>query len=119
MATRPSIESVSFNSDASPAAATKEIFRAPYGCKIVGYWAKRTGGTGAVVNAQVTRSGVVADLCSADKSLTTTAYVAGTLDSAQVTLLAGDIIVGEIVSVAGSPTAVRIQIDIQYNTDAR
>ncbi len=119
MALHPCIETKTYDADSSPAASTKEIFYAPYGCTIVGFTAKRTGGTGAVVKATVTRSGTTSDLLTANKSLTTTAYAAGTLDSTKVKLAAGDTITAEIVSVAGSPTAVRIVVVIQWDSDAR
>ncbi len=121
MAIKPSIQTYTYNADASPAASLKQLVNMPYGGKIVDVRAKRTGGSGAVVNVTVTKAGVDADLLSADKSLTATTWTScnSTLVAANQKLAAGDNIQAEIVSVAGSPTAVHVMVTVQWDTDAR
>ena len=112
----PRFESRTYKLDSpSGSNVTDALWRAPKGCTIVGIYGYRVGGTGAVVNAQIgaTKAATDLSLTSAD------AYMAATLDSAHVKMAAGDVLSSLIVSVAGTPTSVRIQVDVAYDSDAR
>jgi len=100
---------------ASPATSSHIMWRAPYACKILAVRAIRTGGSGAVVNAKVGAD----DVLSPDLSLTGTDWMAGVLDEDQVRMAAGDTLYGEIVSAAGSPTSLTIQVDLVIDADVR
>lgn len=85
------------------------IWRAPQACTVTAVRGYRSGGTGATVNA--TKNG--ADLATTDLSLSTdvTWMAAAALQNTSVA--AGDAIAVAVRSVAGTPTAVTIQIDVQ------
>lgn len=93
----------------SPTVIDHVVWRAPYNCTVRGVYAYRVGGTGATVNALVNAS----NLLPSDISLTSAnTWVTGTpLQNTAVT--AGQSIILSVRSVAGSPTAVTIQVDIQ------
>jgi microcystin-dependent protein len=92
---------------ASPAASSQFIWVAAFSCKILALRARRTGGTGAVVNVLI--NGVSHALTS-NLSLTTTSFQTGTANGV-VNLVAGDVVELEIVSVTGSPTRLIGQVD--------
>lgn len=92
------------------------LWRAPVACKVTAVRGYRVGGTGAVVNATKNAT----DLAT-DKSLTSAdTWMAATLSTTAATLrlAAGDTLKAEIVSVAGSPTALTIQVDLVLDADA-
>jgi exosome complex RNA-binding protein Csl4 len=98
------------------AAATYVLWRAPVACKVTAVRAYRVGGSGAVVNAQKNAT----DLAT-DKSITSAdTWMAATLSTtaADLRLAAGDTLKAEIVSVAGSPTALTIQVDVVLDSNA-
>ncbi len=90
-------------------AVTYVIWRAPRACTVTAVRGYRQGGTGATINA--TKNG--ADLATTDLSLSTdtTWMAAAALQNTAVA--AGDAIAVAVRSVAGTPTAVTIQIDVQ------
>lgn len=93
----------------SPTAIDHVAWRAPYNCTVRGVYAYRVGGTGATVNALVD----AANLLPSDINLSTAnAWVTGT-PLQNTTVTAGQSIILSVRSVAGSPTAVTIQVDIQ------
>lgn len=101
----------------TPAAAVVTMWRAPVACKVTAVRASRTGGTGAVVKALKGAT----SLLSADKSLTSAdTWMAGSLATTAATLrfAAGDTLKAEVVSVAGSPTQLTIQVDFVLDSDA-
>lgn len=93
----------------SPTVIDHVVWRAPYNCTVRGVYAYRVGGTGATVNALVNTS----NLLPSDINLSSAnTWVTGTpLQNTAVT--AGQSIILSVRSVAGSPTAVTIQVDIQ------
>lgn len=98
-------------------AAQKVVWRAPYACKVSAVRGYRVAGTGAVVKAIKNAT----DLTSANLSLTSAdTWMTGTLSSTAATLklAAGDTLKLEIVSVAGAPTDVVVQVDVTRNADA-
>ncbi len=99
----------------SPAAAVHQLFRAPWPCKVLAVRAIRTGGTGAVVKAQANTD----DLLTGNLSLGTANWTAGSLVATDATLrlVAGDALKAEVVSVAGSPTGLTIQVDLVMDAD--
>ena|ERR1044071_5099888 len=101
----------------TPAAAVVTLWRAPVACKVVGVRASRTGGSGAVVKAYKNATA----LLSADRSLTSAdTFMAGSLATTPATLrfAAGDVLKVEVVSVAGSPTQLTIQVEFVLASDA-
>ncbi|MFI6886761.1 hypothetical protein [Streptosporangium canum] len=106
----------------APAAGVHVLWRAPVACRVKAVRAYRLGGTGAVVNAA--KNGV--DLCSADLSVTAAStWTAGVLatrvfdvDGVSVLKFAvGDTLTAEVVSVAGTPTDLVIQVDIEQDAN--
>jgi hypothetical protein len=98
------------------AAATYVLWRAPVACKVTAVRGYRTGGSGAVINAQKNAT----DLAT-DKSLTSAdTWMDATLSTTAATLrlAAGDTLKVEIVSVAGSPTQLTIQVDVVLDSNA-
>ncbi|MYU24641.1 hypothetical protein [Streptomyces sp. SID8352] len=93
-----------------PSGAVSEVvWRAPRDCTITAVRGYRAGGTGATINAA--KNGL--DILVTDLSLSTAAtWLSGpTLQNQAV--LAGDSVSVALRSVAGSPSAVTIQIDVQ------
>jgi hypothetical protein len=84
------------------------VKEARYKCTVINAYARRTGGTGATVNAR--RAG--ADIRSADLSLTTTSWTGfGTLQNTSFT--DGQDFDIEIATVAGSPTQIVIYLVVR------
>jgi hypothetical protein len=100
----------------TPAAGVYVVERVPVAAIVTAVRAIRTGGTGAVVNAA--KNGT--DLCSADLSLTTTNWTDGALTATAATkaLAVGDSLTCEVVSVAGAPTGLTIQVDYEISVPA-
>ncbi len=93
-------------------ALVRALWRAPYAGKVIAVYAFRNGGSGAVVNARIGAN----PLRAADISLTTADVWAGGVTNvvdANQRFAAGDTISAAITSTAGSPTYVRIQVDIE------
>lgn len=90
-------------------AVSYPIWRAPQACTVTAVRGYRSGGTGATINATTNGS----DLATTDLSLATdvTWMAAATLQN--TALAAGDSIALAVRSIAGTPTAVTVQIDIQ------
>ena len=101
----------------SPAAGVHTLWRAPVACKVTALRAIRTGGTGAVVNAMKNAT----DLKTTDLSLTSAdQWMGGATGLAATSVLrlaAGDTLKAEVVSVAGSPTSLTIQVDLVTAAD--
>ncbi len=101
----------------TPAAAVITLWRAPVACKVTGVRASRTGGTGAVVRAFKNATALLAS----DRSLTSAdTYLAGTLSAtaANLRFAAGDVLKVEVVSVAGSPTQLTMQVDFVLDANS-
>lgn len=112
----PRVQTLRFKADAAAGAVSEAIWRAPFGCTIVGVYGYRIGGTSATVNALIGATNVL----TADKSLTTaSAFMAGTLDPTKVHMNAGDVLTAALVTAVGTPTSVRIQVDVVFDSDAR
>lgn len=90
-------------------AATYVAWRAPKACTVVAVRGYRTGGTGATINAVKN----AADLLATDLSLSTAATWLSGPSVQNTAMVAGDTLTLAIRSVAGSPTAVTIQVDLQ------
>lgn len=100
----------------TPAAAVAAIWRAPVACRVTAIRGYRVAGTGAVVRALKGATTLVA----ADLSLTgADAWMSATLAANATTLkmAAGDTLKAEIVSVAGAPTDVTIQVEIEIDAN--
>ena len=95
------------------AAGLYPIHRVPVDATVKAVRGYRVGGTGAVINAQkgVTDLGTDLSLTGAD------AWMAGTLSATPATLqlAVGDTIVIEVVSVAGAPTSVTVEVEYEIN----
>ncbi|MHC3450753.1 right-handed parallel beta-helix repeat-containing protein [Streptomyces prasinus] len=90
-------------------AASYVIWRAPKACTVTAVRGYRVGGTGATINA--TRNG--ADLLATNLSLSTAdTWLAGP-GVQNAVLAAGDTLAVAVRSVAGTPGAVTIQVDVQ------
>lgn len=101
----------------TPAAAVITLWRAPVACKVLAVRASRTGGTGAVVKAWKNATA----LTSADKSLTSAdTFMAASLSTTAATLrfAAGDTLKVEVVSVAGTPTQLTLQVDFALDANS-
>lgn len=97
-----------------PAAGVHVLHRVPVAGTVRAVRAYRVGGTGAVVKA--TKGAT--DLLSANKSLTSAdAWMDGALHgtAANLALAVGDTLSVEVVSVAGTPTGLTIQIDYEIS----
>ncbi|MDF5756653.1 hypothetical protein [Spongiactinospora sp. TRM90649] len=96
---------------AAIASSVHVLWRASVPCRVTAVRAYRLGGSGAVINAA--KNGT--DLCSADLSVSSAAtWMSGTLAApAALRLAEGDTLTAEVVSAAGSPTDLAIQIDIR------
>ncbi|WP_440063789.1 hypothetical protein [Streptosporangium sp. OZ121] len=99
----------------APAAGVHVLWRAPVACRVKAVRAYRIAGTGAVINAA--KNGV--DLCSADLSVTTAStWMSGVLAApAVLKFAAGDTLTAEVVSVAGTPTDLVIQVDVEQDAN--
>ena len=99
----------SFLVNAPTGAVTYVIWRAPRACTVTAVRGYRVGGTGATINA--TKNG--ADLITTDLSLSTgSTWMAGaTLQNTAVA--AGDTLAVAVRSVAGTPTAITLQVEVQ------
>lgn len=99
----------SFLVNAPTGAATYVIWRAPRACTVTAVRGYRVGGTGATINA--TKNG--ADLITTDLSLSTgTTWMAGaTLQNTAIA--AGDTLAVAVRSVAGTPTTITLQVEVQ------
>ncbi|MEU4511773.1 hypothetical protein AB0G05_19955 [Nonomuraea wenchangensis] len=97
------------------AAGTFVLWRASVPCRIMAVRAYRLGGSGAVVNA--TKNGVSA--LTGDLSVNAAStWVAGSLAAlANRRMQAGDTLAATVVSAAGSPTDLVIQIDIEKDAN--
>ncbi|MBB4915090.1 hypothetical protein [Streptosporangium saharense] len=98
----------------TPAAGTHVLWRAPVACKVKAVRAYRLAGTGAVVNAQKNGGNLLAQDLSVDAAAT---WKSATPAVAAAKLAAGDTLSAVIVSVAGSPTDLTVQIDIELDAD--
>ncbi|GGK90280.1 hypothetical protein Ppa06_58190 [Planomonospora parontospora subsp. parontospora] len=109
----------------TPAAGTHVLWRAPVPCKVRAVRAYRVGGTGAAVNATKTTidpqtsNPVTTNLLPTDLSVGTAArWASGALAAAPVLKLnAGDTLTAVVVSVAGSPTDLIVQIDVEQDAN--
>jgi hypothetical protein len=90
-------------------AASYVVWRAPKACTVVAVRGYRVGGTGATINAQKNTS----DLLATDLSLSTASTWLSGPSVQNASFAAGDSLTVAIRSVAGSPTAVTIQVDLQ------
>ncbi|MET8113823.1 right-handed parallel beta-helix repeat-containing protein [Streptomyces prasinus] len=90
-------------------AASYVIWRAPKACTVTAVRGYRVGGTGATINA--TKNGV--DLLAVNLSLSTASTWLAGPGVQNAALAAGDTLAVAIRSVAGAPTAVTIQVDVQ------
>ncbi|MET9521508.1 hypothetical protein [Streptomyces coeruleorubidus] len=94
----------------APAGAVSYVvWRAPKACTVVAVRGYRVGGTGATINAQRGAS----DLLATDLSLSTAGTWLSGPSVQNASFAAGDSLTVAIRSVAGSPTAVTIQVDLQ------
>lgn len=93
----------------SPTATTVVVWRAPKACTVVAVRGYRVGGSGATINAAKNGS----DLMSTDLSLVTADSWLSDAGLQNEDFSVGDTLTLEIASVAGSPTAVTIQVDLQ------
>jgi hypothetical protein len=94
----------------APAGAVSYVvWRAPKACTVVAVRGYRVGGTGATINAQRNAS----DLLVTDLSLSTAGTWMSGPSVQNAGFAAGDSLTVAIRSVAGSPTAVTIQVDLQ------
>lgn len=93
----------------TPAANTYVKWRAVKACVVTAVRGYRVAGSGAVINAQVGAN----DLLAVDLSLTSAAAWISSTTIQNATLAAGDTLTLEIVSVAGSPDAVTVQVDLE------
>lgn len=97
--------------------------RMPHAGRVVGVYIYCEGGTSATcnVNVDAATAGTFVDLLTADKTAAAGSWVsaASTISATNKILAAGRTIKPEIVSVSGTPTNVTIQVDIQYDSDAR
>lgn len=98
----------------TPAAGAHVLWRAPVACKVKAIRAYRLGGTGAAVNA--TKNG--GNLLAADLSVAAAATWTSASPTAAVgKLAAGDTLAAVVVSVAGAPTDLTIQIDVELDAN--
>lgn len=86
------------------------IWRAPFACEAYAVRGYRIGGSGATVNAR--RNGTDAHLAG-DLSLTSTATWIGTETVQNAAYAVGDKLEIRLMSVAGSPSQVAIQVDFR------
>ncbi|MFP8944689.1 hypothetical protein ACLIYM_25100 [Streptomyces fenghuangensis] len=94
---------------AAPAVGSYAIWQADQPCTVTGVCAYRAGGTGATINAAVN----AADLLATDLSLATAdSWLTGP-DLQNTAVAAGDSLSVAVRSVAGSPSALTIQIDVE------
>jgi hypothetical protein len=97
--------------------------RLSHAARVVGFWVHVEGGTNAVCNAQVdpVTALTFVDLLTADKTCLADVWTSAlsTLHATRKVLPAGTTIKPEIVSVAGAPTNVTVQIDLAYDADSR
>lgn len=96
-----------------PTAGDILLWIAAFDATVVRVRGIRAGGTGAVINAKVN----TLEVLSSDLSLPTTAITSDDADQ-NTTVAAGDAIYVEIVSVAGSPTSLIIQVDFTATSSA-
>lgn len=92
-----------------PSATTVVVWRAPKACTVIAVRGFRVGGSGATINAQKNSS----DLLATDLSLVTADSWLSGPGVQNESFSVGDTLKLEIASVAGSPTAVTIQVDLQ------
>lgn len=90
-------------------AVSYTVWRAPQACTVTAVRGYRSGGTGATINA--TTNG--ADLATTDLSLSTDVTWMAAAALQNTALAAGDSIALAVRSVAGTPSAVTVQIDVQ------
>ncbi len=97
------------NSNGITAAVNIIVWRAPFSCTVTKVYGYRVGGTGATINA---RKNGASNHLSANKSLTSanTWMDGGAVQNTGYS--AGDKMEIKIVSVAGSPTQVAVQVDL-------
>ncbi|MFI6909660.1 hypothetical protein ACIBKY_50955 [Nonomuraea sp. NPDC050394] len=97
------------------AAGTFVLWRASVPCRVVAVRAYRVGGTAAAVNA--TKNG--ASMLASDLSVSTAAtWMAAALGpTGNRRLQAGDTLAATVVSAAGTPTDLIIQIDIEKDAN--
>ncbi|WP_433444560.1 hypothetical protein [Nonomuraea sp. CA-141351] len=97
------------------AAGSFVLWRASVPCRIMAVRAYRVGGTGAAVNA--TKNG--ASMLTGDLSVNAAStWLAGSLGSlANRRMVEGDTLAATVVSAAGTPTDLIIQIDIQKDAN--
>jgi hypothetical protein len=98
-----------FNADGIEDAVNIMVWRAPYACILSAFYAQRTGGTGAAVNAR--KNGSTA-LLSSDLSLTATDWT-DSADLQNEEFSIGDYLEAQLISAADGPTQIIIQLDFQ------
>jgi hypothetical protein len=105
-------DSVGYVFEAPAGAVIRSIYRAPKALTIMAVRAYRNGGTGATINA---RNGATNTIAVTNLSLTTadTWMAAGTLQNTAVAN--GGFIMVEVVTVAGSPAYITVEVDYQVS----
>lgn len=86
------------------------VWRAPYACTVTAVRGMRTGGTGATINAR--KNGASNHLASALSLATAGAFQSNTT-IANATYAAGDYLELMLVSIAGTPTSIVMQVDFE------
>ncbi|MFG2076972.1 hypothetical protein [Nonomuraea maritima] len=97
------------------AAGSFVLWRASVPCRVMAVRAYRVGGTGAAVNATKNGASVLTGDLSVNAAST---WVPGSLAAlANRRMQAGDTLAATVVSVAGTPTDLTIQIDIEKDAN--